>query len=177
LLAITILVGAFVSVGAASVLAGPITKQNGSTPVFSAFTSICSVAGYAGFGYCGGDPAKFSNVTGRVNAVQAKLDRWNLGLSFANLQPGAVYRLWGNQDGATPAPGVVNGFFQIGTATAGLDGTISFSYQTSNVSGLGFDLNILSQPWWNEGVTIVTSYWSQQTIKVLSADGTLYVPH
>jgi len=26
------------------------------------------------------------------------------------------------------------------------------------------------------GITIVTSYWSQQAIKVLNAEGTLYVP-
>ena len=36
---------------------------------------------------------------------------------------------------------------------------------------LGFDLNTL-----NGDVTLVTSYWSQQAIKVLNADGTLYVP-
>jgi cell shape-determining protein MreC len=28
---------------------------------------------------------------------------------------------------------------------------------------------------WN--ITIVTSYWSQQSIKVMNPDGTLYVPH
>jgi hypothetical protein len=157
-------------------LGGPITKQNGTTPVFNDFTSICGVPGYLNYGNCGGDPTTYGNVTGRINAVQAKLGRWNLGLSFKNLQPGALYRLWGNQDGAVPAPGEISGFFPIATAVAGLDGTASFSYQTSNPSNLGFDLNILADATVYRGVTVVTSYWSQQAIKVMNPDGTLYVP-
>ncbi|HEY1366301.1 MAG TPA: hypothetical protein VGF23_04275 [Gaiellaceae bacterium] len=164
---------AAISLVAASVAAGggPGTKQNGSNPLFKDFTSICSVPGYLDYGHCNGDPTTFTNITGRINAVQAKTGRWNLGFTFTGLQPGLVYQLWGNQLGVTPAP-FNPGFFSIGTGTAGLDGTLRFSYQTTDPSNLGFDLNIF------EGnVTVVTSYWSQQWIQVLNPDGTLYVPH
>jgi hypothetical protein len=157
-------------------VAGPITKQNGSAPVFNNFTSICSVPGYVNYGNCGGDPTTYTNVTGRINAVQAKLGRWNLGISFKGLQPGALYKLWGNQDSATPAPGEISGFFPIATVAAGLDGTANFSYQTGTPESLGFDLNILADANENRGTTVVTSYWSQQAIKVMNPDGTLYVP-
>jgi hypothetical protein len=156
--------------------AGPITKQNGTTPAFKDFTSICAVSGYVNYGNCGGDPTKYTSVKGRINAVQAKVGVWNLGLSFAYLEPGASYKLWGNQDGATPTPGVISGFFPIGTTVAALDGTARFSYQTSNPTNLGFDLNILESPWDAYGITVVTSYWSDQWIEVLNSDGTLYVP-
>ena len=171
LLATAIALGALLLLGASSTAAAPITKQNGTTPVFNDFTSICAVPGYVNFGECGGDPTKFTNVKGKVNAIQAKLGRWNLGISFTGLEPGREYRLWGNQDGATPTPYVVSGFFVIGDGTADLNGNLSFSDQTSNPDNLGFDLN-----WWPWNVTIVTSYWSQQAIKVMNPDGTLYVP-
>src|SRR5262249_22436850 len=61
-----------VCLAASSALAAPITKQNGSDPVFQDFTSICSVPGYVNFGWCGGDATKFTNITGKVNTVQAK---------------------------------------------------------------------------------------------------------
>jgi hypothetical protein len=157
-------------------LGGPITKQNGSTPVFNKFTSICAVPGYVNYGNCGGNPTTYTNVTGKINAVQAKGGVWNLGLSFINLQPGATYRLWGNRSPATPSPGVIGDFFVIATGVAALDGTIKFSYQTSDPSNLGFDLNILVEPWEYNGTTVVTSYWSMQTLQVLNPDGTLYVP-
>jgi hypothetical protein len=67
---------------------------------------------------------------------------------------------------------VVGGFFVIGDGTADLNGNLSFSYQTTNPNNLGFDLNRM--PW---NITHVTSYWSQQAIKVMNPDGTLYVPH
>jgi hypothetical protein len=168
---ILVMVGAF-----SAPAAGPITKQNGGTPVFKDFTSICAVSGYVNYGYCGGDSTKYTGIKGRVNAVQAKVGVWNLGLSFANLDPGAGYKLWGHQDTAAPIPGVMSGFFPMGTTTAALDGTARFSYQTSNPSGLGFDLNILDSPWDAYGWTVVTSYWSEQAIQVLKSDGTLYVP-
>jgi hypothetical protein len=171
LLATAIALGALLLLGASSTAAAPITKQNGSTPVFKDFTSICTVPGYVNFGSCDGDPTKFTNVKGKVNAIQAKLDRWNLGISFTGLEPLQPYRLWGNQDGATPTPYVVSGFFVIGDGTADLNGNLSFSYQTTNPDNLGFDLNRM--PW---NITIVTSYWSQQAIKVMNPDGTLYVP-
>jgi hypothetical protein len=174
LITLTAVVGAFVLLGASSGAGAPITKQNGSTPVFKDFTSICAVPGYASYGLCGDSSATFANVRGRINAIQAKLGRWNLGISFTGLQPGAEYRLWGNQDGATPSPGVIGGFFIIDTGLADANGNLSFSYQTSSPDNLGFDLNIL--PGYS-GITIVTSYWSQQAIRVLNPDGTLYVPH
>jgi hypothetical protein len=172
LVALTTAVVALVLLGASSSAGAPITKQNGSAPVFKDFTSICAVAGYADFGSCGGDVTKFTNVKGKINAIQPKPDRWNLGISFTGLEPGAAYRLWGNQDGATPAPYVVGGFFVIADGVADANGNLNFSYQTSNPNNLGFDLNRM--PW---NITIVTSYWSQQAIKVLNPDGTLYVPH
>jgi len=154
---------------------GPITKQNGSTPVFADFKSICSVSGYVNYGLCGGVPSTFTTVKGRINAVQAKAGVWNLGVSFSGLTPGATYKLWGNRAAGTPSPGEISGFFEIGAAVAALDGTLRYSYQTSDPTNLGFDLNLvesLDQRGW----TIVTSYWSQQTLQVLNADGTLYVP-
>jgi hypothetical protein len=175
ILALATMIGA-AALAAVPVGAAPITKQNGGAPVFQDFTSICAVPGYVNYGLCGGVARTFTNVKGKVNAVQPKAGRWNLGLSFSGLAPGATYRLWGNQDGATPAPGVIGGFFVIATGVADLSGNINFSYQTSNPDNLGFDLNILSEPWMYNGITIVTSYWSQQAIKVLNADGTLYVP-
>jgi len=155
---------------------GPITQQNGKTPVFKDFTSICGVPGYLGYGFCNGDPTTFTNVTGRINAVQAKAGRWNLGFTFTHLEPGRSYRLWGNMVPSPPIPGVIDGFFIIGTTVAALDGTARFSYQTSSPSDLGFDLNILRYPDDFHGVTLVTSYWSQQALQVLNPDGTLYVP-
>jgi hypothetical protein len=163
-------------ISVASATAAPITKQNGSTPVFKDFTSICTVPGYVNYGLCGGDSTKFTDVKGRVNAIQPKPGRWNLGLSFTGLTPGAMYRLWGNQDGATPSPGVISGFFIIGDAVADANGNLSYSYQTGNPDSLGFDLNITGQGFSDNGITLVTSYWSQQAIKVLNPDGTLYVP-
>ncbi len=59
---------------------------------------------------------------------------------------------------------------------AALDGTAKFSYQTSSPSNLGFDLNILRDPDDFHGVTLVTSYWSEQALQVLNPDGTLYAP-
>ena len=156
--------------------AGPITKQNGSTPLFKDFTSICGVAGYAFYGFCDGSTTKFNDITGRINAVQPKPDVWNLGFTFTHLQPGALYRLWGNRQGANPVAGEISGFFVVGTATAGLDGTVKFSYQTTSPTNLGFDLNFLSSPDVYNGITLVTSYWSSQWIQVLNPNGTLYVP-
>jgi hypothetical protein len=171
ILAVVTIIGAAALAGVPAGGAAPITKQNGGAPVFKDFTSICAVPGYVNYGLCGGVATKFTNIKGKVNAVQPKTGRWNLGISFTGLQPGTVYRLWGTQDSAVPSPGVVNGYFQIGIGTADLNGGLNFSYQTSDPNNLGFDLNTL-----NGDVTLVTSYWSQQAIKVLNADGTLYVP-
>jgi hypothetical protein len=178
-LAITAVLVAALAVGVSTAGAGgPVTKQNGSTPVFPSFTSICAVPGFAFYGFCAGDTTRFTDVTGRINATQAKLGRWNLGISFANLVPGATYELWGNQSGATPVPGVVAGFFSIGQTVAGFDGTARFSYQTTDPTSLGFDLNVVHiPPIQNVGnITLVTSWWSSQAIQVMNPDGTLYVP-
>jgi len=176
LLARIILFALLALFAAASASAEPITKQNGSNPVFADFTSICTVAGYVDFGWCGGNPTNFTNIKGKVNAVQPKAGRWNLGLTFTGLMPGWTYRLWGNRDPATPSPGQISGFFVIGDAIADTKGAAKFSYQTDDPNYLGFDLNIVDHPWSVNGVTLVTSYWSQQAIKVLNPDGTLYVP-
>ena len=165
-----------ISVAVASASAAPITKQNGGTPVFQDFTSICTVPGYINFGWCGGDATKFTNIKGKINAVQPKMGRWNLGISFKGLLPGWTYRLWANRDPATPSPGQITGFFVIGDVVADAGGNANFSYQTDDPNYLGFDLNVVDHPWSVQGVTLVTSYWSQQAIKVLNPDGTLYVP-
>jgi hypothetical protein len=165
-----------VSLLGTAAVAAPITKQNGSKPVFKDFTSICAVSGYENYGYCNGDPTTFTSITGRINAVQAKRGVWNLGLSFAHLQPGESYKLWGNQPTAPSIPYVLPGFFPIATVVAALDGTAEYGYRTTNPTNLGFDLNILRYPDDYYGFTLVTSYWSAQTIQVQNADGTLYVP-
>lgn len=152
-----------------AIAGGPVAKQNGRTPVFTDFTSICAVPGYVDYGDCNGSTGTWSKVKGKINAVQAKPGRYNLGLSFSGLDPGATYTLWGNRDPATPSPGVVHGFFVIGIVIPDDQGKASFSYQTDDPENLGFDLN-------RYGVTVVTSYWSEQAIQVLNVDGTLYVP-
>jgi hypothetical protein len=154
---------------AASSVASPVTKQNGSTPVFNNFTSICGVPGYASYGACNGDTTTFTNVTGRINAVQSKDGRWNLGFTFTNLTPGQSYQLWGAYTGYAAYQ-----FFSIATVVADASGVARFSYQTTTPKELGFDLNFASGNW--AGITLVTSFWSNQQIQVLNADGTLYVP-
>jgi hypothetical protein len=171
-------VSAVVVVVAASILVapvapgGPITKQNGSAPVLSSFTSVCAIPFYVGYGYCGGNPQALTEISGRINAVQPKPGVWNLDISFGNLQPGATYRLWGNQNPAVPVPGVVVGFFSITAGVAGDDGRLSFKYQTTNPAYLGFDLNRLADASDFGGTTVVTSYWSKQRLQV-NPDGTL----
>jgi hypothetical protein len=155
---------------------GPVTKQNGKSPASTSFTSICSIDGFLNYGSCGGDATKYTDIRGRIDAVQAKPGRWNLNLTFSNLQPGVLYRLWGNRSGITPVPGNVAGFFAIATATAGLDGKASFSHQTTDPVDLGFDLNMLPDPAAPWEITVVTSWWSQQTLQRLDAIGNLYVP-
>jgi len=173
---IPLVIGLWAIAAATAFAGGPTTKQNGGTPLFKDFTSICQVSGYLFYGNCNGSATTYTEITGRINAIQAKDGRWNLGFTFTHLQPGALYRLWGNQDGAPPSPGVIDGFFIVGTGTAALDGTLRFSYQTTNPTNLGFDLNILAFPEQLNGTTVVTSYWSSQWIEVLNPDGTLYIP-
>jgi len=168
-LAIAVLAG----VAAAGANAAPLTKQNGRSPASTSFMSICAAAGFADFGYCNGDTTRFTNITGRINAVQAKAGVYNLDLTFTNLVPGASYRLYGNRSGLTPTPGVVIGFFPVGKTVAGLDGTASFSYQTTDPTNLGFDLNVASAPTDPGDVTVATSWWSKQWLE-RNADSTLY---
>ena len=138
---------------------GPITKQNGSDPVIAAFTSICSVPGYSGYGLCGGSASAFAGVGGRMNAVQAKPGRYNLEFSFSGLTPGVSYRLWSTRDAGA--------WSEVGRGATDESGSISFKLQTTDPGGLGFDLNTL------EGdTTIVTSWWSGQKLKV-NPDSTL----
>ena len=137
--------------------AGPITKQNGSKPAFNAFTSICAVAGYADYGYCAGDVTAFTNVKGKLNAIQAKQGRYNLDFTFGNLTPGVEYRLWATRD-AIPYD---LSFFEVGRAFADALGNASFKLQTTQPGGFGFDLNTVEP-----NVTIVTSWWSGQYLVV-----------
>jgi hypothetical protein len=94
-----LLVATAACVVAAAALGAPVTKQNGKSPAFSGFTSICTLAPYLIYGDCNGDATAFTNVNSRMNAIQAKPGRYNLEFTFSNLTPGTVYRLWGN-DGA-----------------------------------------------------------------------------
>jgi hypothetical protein len=156
------LVGALALAGS-SQAAGPVTKQNGSDAVIKAFTSICAVAGFANYGLCGGDTTKFTNVGGKMNAVQSKTGRYNLDFVFTNLTPGVEYRLWATRD-ATVGGGT---YAEVGRAIADAAGSAKYQLQTDSPGGLGFDLNTL-----NGDITIVTSWWSGQKL-VLKADGTL----
>jgi hypothetical protein len=140
---------------------GPVTKQNGSAPVIPAFSSICAVPGFAGYGFCGGDATKFADVEGKLNAVQSKAGRYNLDFSFKNLNPGVEYRLWGTRNGFE--------WFVVGSAAANDSGSVKYSFQTTEPAGLGFDLNTV-----NEGnITVMTSWWSGQKLAV-NGDGTLF---
>jgi len=158
LLVVAVAAGVF----AAASLAGPVTKQNGKAPAFSGFTSICTLPQYLFYGFCDGDAAKFTGVKGKMDAVQTKVGRYDLNFTFSGLTPGAVYRLWGNN----------GSFFVIGTVIADLSGNAKFGYQTSSPAGLGFDLNFIRGDWDVNGVTIVTSYWTNQLLSV-NPDGTI----
>lgn len=139
---------------------GPITKQNGSTgPAFDKFTSICAVPGYVDWGLCGGDVTKFTEVKGKMNAVQAKAGRYDLGFEFRSLTPGVEYRLWATRDGAS--------FLEVGRMFADASGSARYKLQTDAPAGLGFDLNTVQGD-----ITIVTSWWSGQQL-VVNADGTV----
>ena len=153
--------------------AAPLTKQNGRSPASTSFTSICAVPGFLNYGLCNGDPATFSRVRARINAVQAKAGVYNLDLEFSGLDSGLSYRLCGNRSGVTPTPGVVVGFFPIARTIANPDGTAELSYQTTSPADLGFDLNVASGPLDPGDVTVVTSWWSKQWLEK-NADTTLY---
>jgi len=160
----TVLVVALAIVGAAvatspSQAGGPITKQNGSSPAFEQFTSICAVSGYANWGFCGGDVTKFTDVRGKMNAIQAKTGRYNLEFAFTKLTPGVEYRLWATRDGGT--------FLEVGRTFADESGSVKYKLETNAPAGLGFDLNTAQGD-----VTLVTSWWSGQRL-VVNADGTL----
>ena len=143
--------------------AGPITKQNGQKPAFNAFTSICAVPGYADYGLCGGDATRFTDVKGKLNAVQAKQGRYNLDFSFTSLTPGVEYRLWATRN-AIPFQGT---YLEVGRAVADVSGNVSYRLQTTEPGGLGFDLNTFQGD-----TTVVTSWWSGQYL-VVNPDGTL----
>ena len=76
---------------------GPVTKQNGSSPVLN-FTPICAVAGYADYGLCGGLTSTFSGVGGKLNAIQPKLGTYNLEFVFSGLTPATEYNLLSTRD-------------------------------------------------------------------------------
>jgi hypothetical protein len=143
--------------------AGPVTKQNGSDAVIKAFTSICAVSGYADYGLCGGDTTKFTDVGGRMNAIQPKAGTYNLEFVFTGLTPGLEYRLWSTRD-AVPFGG---SFAEVGRAIADGTGSVKYQLQTTSPGGLGFDLNTVQGD-----ITIVTSWWSGQKL-VVNPDSTL----
>lgn len=156
------LIAALSAVGLAQAK-GPVTKQNGSVPVISAFTSICAVPGYLDYGLCGGDATRFTDVGGKMNAVQPKPGTYNLDFSFTNLTPGVEYRLWATREGGMPS----GQYHEVGRMLADEAGSLQFKFQTDAPEGLGFDLNTI-----NGDITIVTSWWSGQEL-VVKADGTL----
>lgn len=144
---------------AASAQGGPITKQNGQSPAIAAFTSICAVPGYANYGYCGGSTTTFSDVRGKMNAIQPKAGRYNLEFSFSGLTPGVEYRLWATRTGGNWA--------EVGRTFANESGAVAFKLQTDSPGGLGFDLNTISGD-----ITVVTSWWSGQKL-VVNPDSSL----
>ncbi len=161
---ITLLVVVLAIVGATVVTSpskagGPATKQNGSSPAVGVFTSICAVAGYVDWGFCGGDPTKFTDVKGKMNAIQAKRGLYNLEFTFTNLTPGVEFRLWATRDGGS--------FLEVGRTFADESGAVKYKLQTNAPAGLGFDLNTAQGD-----VTLVTTWWSGQYL-IVNADGTL----
>ena len=163
---------AIAAASSATASAAPLTKQNGKTPVLSSFTPICAMPAYLNYGYCNGNANTFSDVGGRINAVQPKPSVWNLDLTFTHLRPGVSYTLWGNRSSLTPVPGTfMGGFFAIGNSVADVGGTTKFSYQTNNPTNLGFDLNTT-----DPNYTVVTSWWSSEWLQILNSSGALYVP-
>jgi hypothetical protein len=151
------------AVASPSQAGGPITKQNGSHPAFAAFTSICAVSGYAGYGLCGGDPTTFTNVSGKMNAIQFKPGMYNLDFTFASLTPGVEYRLLATRD-AVPFGG---SWFEVGRVFADVSGLAQYKLSTDAPAGLGFDLNLVQGD-----ITVVTSWWSGEYL-VVNPDGTL----
>jgi hypothetical protein len=141
--------------------AGPVTKQNGKSGL-APFASICTLPQYLFYGFCDGDAAAFTNVSGKLDVVQSKPGRYDLNFTFTNLTPGGVYRLWGNN----------GSFFVVATAVADLSGSAKYTYQTTSPAGLGFDLNSIRGDWDVNGVTIVTTYWTNHLLGV-NSDGTL----
>ena len=166
-----VLVLFLVAFSAAGATAAPVTKQNGRTSVFSSFTPICAMPAYLNYGYCNGNASTFANVAGRIEAVQPKVGRWNLDLTFTHLSPGVSYTLWGNRSGETPTPGSISGFFVADRSIADTAGTAKFTYETTSPINLGFDLNTTG-----DNVTIVTSWWSSQWLQILDHNGNLFVP-
>ena len=158
LILLSVLVALVIAVPA-SQAGGPVTKQNGKSPAIEAFTSICAVSGYANYGLCAGDTAKFKNIKGKLNAIQAKPGRYNLEFEFGNLTPGVEYRLWSTRDGVS--------FSEVGRMVASDSGGAAYKLQTESPGGLGFDLNTIQGD-----ITIVTSWWSGQRL-VVNADTTL----
>jgi hypothetical protein len=158
---------------AATAVAAPATKQNGTAPAFAKFTSICAVTNpdESNYGECNGDTTAFTNVTGKVNAVQAKPGIYNLGISFSGLVAGESYKLWGYHS-SNPSD-----YFLIGTGTADASGALQFSYQYTASAGdkIAFDLNHLQVGNDNGGYgyTIVTSFFSDQLLTVDPVTGLL----
>ena len=132
-----ILVGALALAGT-SQAGGAVTKQNGSDAVIKAMTSICAVSGYADYGLCGGDTTKFTNVGGKMNAIQPKAGQYNLEFVFTNLTPGVEYSALVETRDAVPFGGT---FTEVGRAIADGAGSAKYQLQTTSPGGLGFDLN------------------------------------
>jgi len=145
-----------------SAQAGPITKQNGSSPVLN-FTPICAVDGYADYGLCD-DETTFSGVGGKLNAIQTKLGTYNLEFVFSGLTPATEYHLMATYD-AVPFGGT---WVEVGRGVADAAGALKLSTQTTSAAGLGFDLNRVQGD-----ITITTSWWSGQFLKV-AENTTLY---
>jgi hypothetical protein len=155
------IVATFTLVGSAQA-AGPVTKQNGSSPVLN-FTPICAVTGYADYGLCGGVTSTFSGVGGKLNAIQPRLGTYNFEFLFSGLTPATEYKLLATLD-AVPFGGT---WVEVGRAVADAAGNVTFSMVTTSPVGLGFDLNRVAGD-----ITITTSWWSGQKL-VKNADTTL----
>lgn len=139
--------------------AAPVSKQNGQSAL-QPFSSVCSpLPTYA---YCATDPTLYSTAAGKIDAVQAKAGRYNMGFTFTGLQAGSTYRVWENLNGA---------FTMLGDVVADDYGRATFAWQYFAQAGdaLGFDLNI--DPTDGYGTTVVTSYWSGATLTSCGDEG------
>jgi hypothetical protein len=160
--------GAGALTGVAS--AAPLSKQNGNASI-NPFVSVCSLTSdkstdgrdLSNYGECGGDTTKFTDITSKIDVVQAKAGRYNYGFTFGNLTPGEEYTLivfvngsvFARLDGSADA---------VDSLTPGV-AKYGWQYTPNTGDKIAFDLNH------NYGTTTVTSFWNGATLTDGGQDG------